>query len=267
MSPRKISRRLALLLLPGCLLLLVGVACGGDDAIVIDLPTPAPTVPLTEEQIRRTLVKTMTPPTPTPDLPATRAASVKATQTSWPQLESRGDRPADGYYLNPKDVEYLTIFGPSVWHSSRVDLLVSGLHIGYISSNEHLREFFGSYELVDRPEQWKCHERLRQAVHREMLNLRTALGRLAEYEVEDVSDHVHRYANDLRAAIHAADASGNAFLRIQAEVCTPGYVYDPSGDGADDRRELHDRIATNTAIFHRLMSQYGCAICGELYRR
>lgn len=268
MSPRRSSVGWRWLLpLVACLLVFV-LACGGveDDGsdIVIDLPTP---VPLTEAEIRATLVVTLTPPTPTPDVQATRAASLQGTLELWPTLEAREDAP-DGYYLSSRDVEYLTIYGPVIWHASRVDLLVSGLYIGYISDNSDLVDFFGQYELVDRPEQWKCHERLRQAVHREMLNLRRVHDALSEYEVGDISRSVNRYATDLRRAVRAADVSGNSFLQIQGQVCAPGFVPGNSRDGeAELRRELHNQIATNTAIFHRLMSGHGCAICGELYRR
>ena len=256
--------RLSLLVLV-LVFLFSALACGGEpDEIFIDLPTK---VPLTKRQIKATLVKKLTPPTPTVDVQLTRTASLKATQGFWPKLEERPGA-SRGYYLNVKDVEYLKIFGPVVWHASRVDLLVSGLYIGYISNNADLFDFFGRYELVDRAEQWKCHERLRQAVHREMLNLRRAHESLGDYEVGDVSGPVNGYANDLRKAVRSADISGNAFLGIQSEVCAPGYnpkVVD--SDAFEGRRVLHDQIAINTSIFHRLMSQHGCAICGELYRR
>ena len=265
MSLKTIKRVGSPLLFFALVFLFAAVACGGEpDEIFIDLPTP---VPLSEAEIRATLVMELTPPTLAPDIRGTRASSLQATRGSWPTLEVRDDAP-DGYYLNPEDVGYLQIFGPAVWHASRVDLLVSGLYIGYISDNSDLDDFFGRYELVDRPEQWKCHERLRQAVHREMLNLRRAHDSLADYEVGDVSAAVNRYATDLRRAIRAADVSGNSFLHIQSEVCAPDYGSVPvSSDNLERRRELHDAIAKNTSVFHRLMSQYGCAICGELYRR
>ena len=246
-------------------LLVTAVACGGgDDEIIIDLPTVAP---LNESEIRATLVKTLTPPTPTVDVQRTKVASLKTTREAWPTLQVRPEAP-DGYYFNSEDIEYVKIFGPVVWHATRVDLLVSGLYIGYVSDNADLVDFFGDYELVDRPEQWKCHERLRQAVHREMLNLRAEHELLSDYEVGDVSSVVNQYATELRRAIRAADVSGNSFLSIQGQVCEPDYSLGALDDDVlQRRRELHDAIATNTAVFHRLMSQYGCAVCGELYRR
>ena len=265
MSPIMTERWFVTLLMLS--LVIMAVACGGGgggDEIVIDFPTIKP---LTEPEIRATLLVELTPPTPTPDVQSTLAASLQGTMELWPTAVSRDDAP-DGYYLNPRDVEYLKIFGPVIWHSSRVDLLVSGLYIGYVSDNQDLDEFFAQYELVDRPEQWKCHERLRQAVHREMLNLRREHETLAKYQVKGVSRAVLQYSVELRQALRAADVTGNAFLRIQSEVCNPGYEPGQlSEKGLESRRGFHDEIATNTAIFHRLMAGYGCVICGELYRR
>ena len=264
MSLRRTERLAVLVLLFAVVATFAACGGGGDGELVIEFPTA---VPLTEPEIRATLLVELTPPTPTPDIQSTRAASLQGTLELWPTLAARDDA-SDGYYLNPKDVEYLKIFGPVVWHASRVDLLVSGLYIGYVSDNDDLVDFFGQYELVDRHEQWKCHERLRQAVHREMLNLRREHSVLADYEVGDVSRAVRQYSAELRQAVRAADVTGNAFLRIQSQVCVPGYsVSGVSERELESRRVLHDDIATNTAIFHRLMAQYGCAICGELYRR
>ena len=248
--------------------LLFMAGCGGDSEPEpldpIELPTP---VPLTENEIRATLVKTLTPPTPTPDAHATKTAELRATRGAWPEIDAPRSGES-GYYLNPNDVEYLTRFGPVVWHASRVDLLVSGLFIGHTADNTDLADFFGRYEFVDRPEQWKCNEPLWRAVHREMLNLRAEHETLSEYSVVGVSPAASRYAADLRRAVQAVDVTGNAFLRIQDQVCAADYLPENPGDTAlTERRKLHGQIALNTAIFHRLMSDYGCAVCGELYRR
>ena len=72
----------------------------------------------------------------------------------------------------------------------------------------------------------------------------------------------------MRRAIEAADTVGSSFLSIQASVCAPDYTPGSMDDAAlTQRREMHNRIAANTATFHRLMTGFGCAICGELYRR
>ena len=269
------------LLLNAFLLVLLGMAlaaCGGDgEDVGDDVPLEDIVFPTEEalapEDVEATLFATLSPETPTPDLQATLVSSMRATRLAVQPVVTPG---ASGYVADPSivymtelDRDYMSSLGGVIWHATRVDFLISGLFLGYAGENVDLVDFYGGYRLARRAEDWRCSEPLQKALHRELLNMRAELGDLSGYSADDISRPVSGYARELLLAVRSLDKAAGAFRDIQNVMCSVGEA-GWSGLGeeqADEVRSNHRIVSDGVDAFHARMVKYGCAVCGELYRR
>lgn len=223
---------------------------GGGDDLAVAFPT------LTVEESVNQTVEALRPtetPVPTPDVRKTIAAELAATRAARESVVPHNplgpSRVNEGYALTKEDIEYLEHMGQVVW-----------------------RAFLAYYELKtvveDAPSEWAS------GTHRYSLDLATQMLKEArerdesvELGAEDVADRVRQYARHLRESVNRLKQ-----IVVQLEAATSlvrGSERGWESLSDPDRREVEEVYwSSKDALdeFSSDMAQYGCSICGELFR-
>lgn len=203
-----------------------------------------------EESVQRT-IEAMATPEPTPDVPATLMAVVEQTREAQVPVVTPSvlSRVVDGNtFLSDSDITFVTSLGGVMWEGVQGHLVLERL-------------------LETPPNEWDSGP-VESGLGRVEVHLQEARRLQGNVQTPsgDVQPAVREYAQHLRQAI--------GFLDEAVREMRSGIIELQRAGGWDDmtptaKRELNGmfwRASTALQEFSRAMGQYGCSICGEMYR-
>ena len=226
---------------------------GGEDAGALD-SEGGMTASVIEQRVAATIaamVPTATPiPTPSPDIPATFQAQMeerRARSERVLQLHPLDRDVVRNPYLNDAELSYLSDLGGVLWANTKAWMHVRRLlfvDVGdwsYEVVNFHVAEAQLSLaEAKDR----------RSRRDYEVGDVVAAYGRVIEDGVRGVSDAV-KALDDARDILQGSDSGLSADLPYEDRELV---------------RQLSREAEKSIGGFDDAMSQYGCSVCGELFR-
>lgn len=214
--------------------------------------TPVPMLPETE--IRRFVEATIvayipTPvPTATPNVPATVAADLAAQRVTADRVVAVNPLASGASrnpFLTPAEIEHLNSLGPSLWLNVRLWLVLRDLLLepGVVWEQSELQEVsLRLQELMDEQDRFR-------------------LDRLSE----QVGETVRAYTREYEVAVGELHRGASAVLRMRALISgLDGRVL--TSEELDSLLGYQTDVSDGVRNFHLFMSNYGCSICGELYR-
>ena len=253
-----LRNRRVLLCLAGCfgLVFLVSIFCavtGGDSGEAAD-GEEAPVVMLPETDVRRFVEATIvayipTPiPTATPNVPATISADLAAQRVTAERVVSVNPLALDSSrnpFLTVPEMEHLNSMGPSIWLNVRLWLVLRDLLVqpGLIWERDDLLDVsLNLQELMDEQERFR-------------------LDRLST----DVGDTVRAYTTEYESVVADLHRGATGVLRMRALTASlDGRQLAP--EELDNLLGYQTDVNQGVRVFHEFMSNYGCSICGELFR-